>query len=239
MALTDSLKDKLLRNTGFFEGNNGYSNVTGNFDGQGLSFGIIQYNFGQGTLQPLLKEYIQNNETEFKAVFGTSKAATLKDIVNNKTKSQQISWAQSISTSGGNVVSEWKTLFESMGAKSANQALQRKYAESYFDRAVTFASKFGIISTQGLAFLFDHAVQSWSISGESSIISEITSLEKAWRNSGESSRYPDKDRLFSVLKGVNGTDPIARRTAIRNGSGTVHGKSYNISTFGLSYSTNF
>lgn len=239
MALTDSLKDKLLRNTGFFEGNNGYSNVSGNFDGQGLSFGIIQYNFGQGTLQPLLKEYIKNNETEFKAVFGTSKAATLKDIVNNKTKSQQIAWGDSISTSGGNVVSEWKTLFEAMGAKSANQSLQRKYAESYFDRAVSFAGKFGIVSTQGLAFLFDHAVQSWSISGESSIIAEIQSLEKAWRNSGETTRYPDKDRLFSVLKGVNGSDPIARRTAIRNGSGTVHGKSYNISTFGLSYSTNF
>ncbi|MEC0123390.1 hypothetical protein [Paenibacillus pabuli] len=239
MALTDSLKDKLLRNTGFFEGNNGYSNVTGNFDGQGLSFGIIQYNFGQGTLQPLLKEYIQNNETEFKAVFGTSKAATLKDVVNNKTKSQQIAWGESISTSGGNVVSEWKTLFESMGAKSANQALQRKYAESYFNRAITFAGKFGIISTQGLAFLFDHSVQSWSLSGESSIISEITSLEKAWRDMGETGRYPDKERLYSVLKGVSGSDPIARRTAIRNGSGTVHGKSYNIAAFGLSYSTNF
>jgi hypothetical protein len=50
MALTDSLKDKLLRNTGFFEGNDGYSTVSGNFDGQGISFGIIQYNFGQGTL---------------------------------------------------------------------------------------------------------------------------------------------------------------------------------------------
>ncbi|MEN1988188.1 hypothetical protein [Paenibacillus hubeiensis] len=239
MALTDSLKDKLLRNTGFFEGNNGYSNLSGNFDGQGLSFGIIQYNFGQGSLQPLLKEYIQNNETEFKGIFGTTKAATLKDVVLNKTKAQQIAWGDSISTSGGGVVSEWKSLFEAMGAKSANQALQRKHAQSYLDRAVAFAGKFGIVSTQGLAFLFDHAVQSWSLDGESSIISEITSLEKAWRNSGETGRYPDKDRLYSVLKGVKGSDPIARRTAIRNGSGTVHGKSYNISSFGLSYSTNF
>lgn len=97
MAISDNLKDKLLLNTGFFEGNDDYSTTTGNFDGQGISFGIIQFNFGQSTLQPLLTEYINNHEGEFNDVFGSTKAATLKDVVLNKTKAQQISWGDSIS----------------------------------------------------------------------------------------------------------------------------------------------
>lgn len=239
MAITNTVRDRLLTHTGFFEGDKGYSTVSGNFDGQGISFGIIQFNFGQGSLAPLLKEYIQNNGTEFDTVFGAAKAKILRDIVLNKTQAQQIAWGDSISTSGGQVIPEWKTLFENMGAKSSNQALQKKHAQSYIDRALSYATKFGIISTQGLAFLFDHAVQSWSFTDESSIISEISNSEKLWEKTGEPGRYPDKDRLYSVLKGVRGSDPIARRTAIRNGSGVVHGKSYNIANFSLSYTTNF
>lgn len=241
MALTDSVKDKVLRSTGFFEGNDGYSTTTGNFDGQGLSFGIIQFNFGQSSLQPLLKDYINNHNSEFTSVFGSSKAATLKDVVFNKTLAQQIQWGASISTSGGDVNSEWKPLFKNMGAKSANQTLQRQHAGQYFNRAETFANDFGIISTQGLAFLFDHAVQSWSFSGytQSQIRTEILRDESLWHQTGEKGRYPDYNRLYTVLKGVQGSDPIARRTAIRNGSGTVHGKLYRVSDFGLSYNTNF
>ncbi|WNS40890.1 hypothetical protein [Paenibacillus sp. MMS20-IR301] len=238
MAITNTVRDRLLTHTGFFEGDKGYSTVTGNFDNQGISFGIIQFNFGQGSLAPLLKEYITNNEAEFNSVFGASKAATLKNVVLNKTKAEQIAWGGSIS-SGGQVVTEWKGLFENMGAKSANQALQKTHAQSYIDRALSYATKFGIISTQGLAFLFDHAVQSWSFQNESSIVAEIAANERLWLQTGETGRYPDNQRLYSVLKGVTGSDPIARRTAIRNGSGTVHGKSYNISNFNLSYSANF
>lgn len=36
-----------------FEGSS-YTKLSGNFDGQGISYGLLQWNFGQGTLQPLL-----------------------------------------------------------------------------------------------------------------------------------------------------------------------------------------
>ena len=52
----DQLLDTCLNVTGHFEGGTPkYSAVTGNFDGMGLSAGIIQWNLGQGTLQQLLK----------------------------------------------------------------------------------------------------------------------------------------------------------------------------------------
>jgi hypothetical protein len=43
-----------LEITAGFEGG-GFDNVAGNFDGQGISAGILQWNLGQGTLQPLLQ----------------------------------------------------------------------------------------------------------------------------------------------------------------------------------------
>lgn len=40
--------------TGSFEGHSGWTNLSNNFDGQGVSMGILNQNLGQGTLQPLL-----------------------------------------------------------------------------------------------------------------------------------------------------------------------------------------
>jgi hypothetical protein len=45
-----------LNITGSYEGNQGWKNITGNFDGQGMSLGLMQQNLGQGSLQPWLIE---------------------------------------------------------------------------------------------------------------------------------------------------------------------------------------
>lgn len=240
MAISESLKDKLLLNTGFFEGDDNYSTTAGNFDGQGLSFGIIQFNFGQGSLQPLLKEYISNYETEYNGIFG-SKAATLKDVVFNKTKTEQISWGDSISDPKNkyNVISEWNTPFMSMGTKANNRALQKKHAGSYFTRAESLASLFGITTTQGLACLFDHAVHEWSFStSDQNVANEIKENADLYYQI-EGKPMPDFDRLYTVVKYTRTTDGRNRREAIRQGSGTVHGKNYRISDFGLSYNDRF
>ncbi len=52
-----SLLELCVKVSGGFENGNGasYDTVAGNFDGQGLSVGILQFNAGQGTLQILLQ----------------------------------------------------------------------------------------------------------------------------------------------------------------------------------------
>ena len=54
MGLKKSVLSQAIKITSFYEGS-GFDEVTGNFDGQGLSYGILQWNFGQGTLQPIFK----------------------------------------------------------------------------------------------------------------------------------------------------------------------------------------
>jgi hypothetical protein len=51
------LLETCVRVSGAFENGGGasYAAVSGNFDGQGLSAGILQWNAGQGSLQPLLQ----------------------------------------------------------------------------------------------------------------------------------------------------------------------------------------
>src|SRR5262245_6138993 len=70
-GLSDS-EAKALRITSTFETGKpgGFGGLTGNFDGQGLSFGLMNWNFGTGSLQPLLKEFLSKHPDRFRAAFG-------------------------------------------------------------------------------------------------------------------------------------------------------------------------
>ena len=46
-----------LNLTGSYEGGQGWINITNNFDGMGMSLGLLQQNFGSGSLQPLLLKF--------------------------------------------------------------------------------------------------------------------------------------------------------------------------------------
>jgi hypothetical protein len=62
MSLDEQMYFALALNvTGSFEGNVGWKNLAGNFDGQGISMGLMQQNLGQGTLQPLWIEALQRD----------------------------------------------------------------------------------------------------------------------------------------------------------------------------------
>ncbi len=235
--LSSNLKNRILNNTGFFEGDNGYSQITGNFDGQGISFGIIQFNFGQGTLQSLLEDYIDDYKDEFYEIFGRTKGDKLKDVVKNYSKKDQIKWADSISTGKNNysVKSEWKKAFEEMGESRNNIKIQKEYAKQYFVKALSYAEDFKIVTTQGLAFLFDQAVQEWSFEkGSSTIAKELRDSRYEYRHM-EGEELPEKDALSIIYKYVKSSDGRARREAIMRGSGKVHGKRYDIDDFDLSY----
>ncbi|MEM7647402.1 MAG: hypothetical protein AAF203_10865, partial [Pseudomonadota bacterium] len=59
---TDQVAFSLAMNiTGSFEGHAGWTNLSNNFDGQGVSMGILNQNLGQGTLQPLLIQMRENH----------------------------------------------------------------------------------------------------------------------------------------------------------------------------------
>jgi hypothetical protein len=70
-----------LNITGSFEGHQGWTNITGNFDGQGLSLGLMQQNLGQGSLQPWLIEMFKQYNSILFDYFSNADYKDLKSML--------------------------------------------------------------------------------------------------------------------------------------------------------------
>lgn len=70
-----------LNITGSFEGNSGWKNLAGNFDGQGISLGLMQQNLGQGTLQPLWIEMLTSHLDVMKNQFSSSQIQSMDQML--------------------------------------------------------------------------------------------------------------------------------------------------------------
>jgi len=94
-----------------------FQQITGNFDGAGLSFGPAQVNFGTGTLPPLFKKFAAADEAALRACFTDPDDYDEWRSVMNLPIPKQIEWADSLSTGRGrhDVVEPWKGYFRAVG----------------------------------------------------------------------------------------------------------------------------
>ncbi|AIG27237.1 hypothetical protein [Brevibacillus laterosporus] len=189
----------------------------------------------------MLKNYIRYHKAEFTSTFGKEKATILKKVVFEYRKEDQVRWGTSISLRGGGVVPEWKIPFQDMGRSRNNQKYQEDADMQYVDRAEDYCKRFGIITTQGLAFIFDHMVQTYRFVDERSIFVKIRELEDEYRKSHDRERLPDQDRLSVILDYISeSANQKLRRGLNKEGYGNYLGKTYDISDFGsLSYYSYF
>jgi len=107
-----------------------YTVVSGNFDGQGISYGPYQHNFGQDTLQPLLREMHEKWSgllsgtlmTAAKAPGSSSTFETMKnqflEIIARQPTSKQLDMIQKnwhVPGSSSRLKPEWKVFFTELG----------------------------------------------------------------------------------------------------------------------------
>ena len=152
-----------------FETNHGldlekaYSTAVGNFDGQGISFGIIQYNFGQETLQPILNSMIAEYPEDMKNIFKED----YEDLVEHLTgpKTELLAWADSITDSDGYSLQEkWALYFDDLGKHPYCQQLQQEGIEPYWKRAVDpICKNYGLMTCRGFVMAFNIAINEWSL----------------------------------------------------------------------------
>jgi peptidoglycan hydrolase-like protein with peptidoglycan-binding domain len=214
--------------TAQFEGrDDGYSTIAGNSDGMGLSLGIIQFNIGSGTLQPLFSDIINNERQLVLSVLGSDKTAELETMLS-QTLNQQISWAISINDNNNQIVSDWKSALIALCQTTEFRAIQNYYIEYYKIHAIDKCYLFGGFSTcRSYAFMFDCSVQFGSF--YSSEAFEITSLISS--NMTEIERLQViAEVLYNSRASVSG---YARQTCIINGSGIVNGSIVSISDYGI------
>lgn len=112
-----------------------YGALADNFDGQGMSFGLIQWNFGQGTLGPALQAMRVSDGETFDNCFSTAlNLSSLKEALDAGDHIQQKSWAISAQSSHR---AEWKKSFKALGQIEKFKEIQLKFAANYHNNVMS------------------------------------------------------------------------------------------------------
>ena len=165
---------KAVRITSTFETGRagGFGGLTGNFDGQGLSFGLMNFTVRAGSLIPLLQEFINRFPARFAAAFGKD-AARFREIVfavkpdpkNPKKKIRDVErQMQFVNTQmnliprkarGNRIVEPWKTYFGRLENDPEFRKIQVKAVRRALAAARRWCARFGLKTERGFVFMFD------------------------------------------------------------------------------------
>uniref|UniRef100_A0A831UET3 Peptidoglycan-binding protein n=1 Tax=Geobacter metallireducens TaxID=28232 RepID=A0A831UET3_GEOME len=203
-----------------------FAMASGDFDGQGLSFGALQWNLGQGSLQPLFREMAQKHPSLLEDIchdyFPELKAIFTSD------RDDQLAWVRSVQDQRRFTLFEpWKGLLTTLGRTEEFQAIQVNAAGKLFKDAKALCAEYGLWSERGVALMFDIKVQNGSISPlvKSQIMADFARL-----GSGLSADEAEEARLVIVAnRRAEASNPRwiedvrRRKTAIAHGEGMVHG----------------
>jgi hypothetical protein len=183
----DAAQEMALKITTYFEGGKSmnYQALADDFDGQGTSFGLIQWNFGSDTLGPLLKKMLDKDATAFAACFGEdADYDTIKKAITDKKKADQLKWARDRIK---NKRKAWESAFAKIGSNESFNKIQRTEASGqYHPLAVKVIKNIRDISStlfvnvevRSYCAIFDLCVQNGGIDNAVSAIKKRVTDEK-------------------------------------------------------------
>ena len=232
--LGESVQFRCMALTGSFETDqffpDCFAGLSGDFDGQGISFGVLQWNLGQGSLQPLLQNINTMHPDIVESIFGPN-YAEFKAMLGAP-KSEQLEWARSIQNVKHAPIEPWKGQFKTLGRQQLFQDIQVQFATRLFKDAIALCSDFGLLSSRAAALMFDITVQNGNIS---KLVKEQIEGDFGQINPGMSSDQAEVERLRIIANrraaAANAEwveDVRARKLTIANGQGTVHGNFYDL-----------
>ncbi|MDZ4799128.1 MAG: hypothetical protein SGI92_13260 [Bryobacteraceae bacterium] len=209
-----------------------FCGITGDFDGQGLSFGALQWNLGRGTLQPLLWTFLREHDDLAIEIFGAQRNM-IEQLLRAPVPSQ-LNFVRRLQNQRFQFQEPWRGMLTSMGQTPEFQAIQCDAAGKYLDRAKALVREFALRSQRGLALMFDIAVQNGSINKvvTKQILKDFASIPED---------DPETEKLITIARRRAAAsverfraDVLARKLTIAEGVGTVHGLRYNLADqFGL------
>lgn len=111
-----------------------FQQVTGNFDGAGMSFGPAQWNFKSGTLVPLFQLFEAADGAAYRRCFTDADDLAEFQRVLGRPAAEQIAWADAASTGRGKheIAEPWRGYFQALGRVTRFRAIMveealRKY----------------------------------------------------------------------------------------------------------------
>jgi hypothetical protein len=117
LTIDQALETAFSVTAGFETAGDKFQQVTGNFDGAGLSFGPAQVNFGTGTLVPLFRAFAAADAESLRQCFADPDDYSDWQTILTRPRVEQIRWADSITTGRGrhDVADPWKGYFQAVG----------------------------------------------------------------------------------------------------------------------------
>jgi peptidoglycan hydrolase-like protein with peptidoglycan-binding domain len=223
--------ERCLQITADFE-SHGFELVQGNFDGAGLTWGIVGFTLKSGEIGTIVAKADRVNAEIVDVAFGEL-AAPLREILGQPLR-QQIRWADAMSS--GRLRTElpapWKQAFRRFGTDPRVQLIQLDRARSYWDKAIEIATSYSLTSELGFALAFDIAVQNGGV--HDSVAEAIAGPLEIAARSGE------REVRVVIGNGVaDGSNPRwaedvrERKLAIATGEGMVHKARYSLQEWGL------
>jgi hypothetical protein len=213
-----------------------FSTICGDLDGQGISFGALQFNLGQQTLQPLLQIMVERHPGLMEDIFSDCLPALRRLLIADRC--EVLAFARTIQNPRFRLHEPWRGMFLTLGHTAECQQAQIEAASRYVDEAARLCARFQVSSSRALALMFDIAVQNGTIpDAVASLIDRDTE-----RLTGTDPLAVEVERLRIVANRRADTakprwveDVRARKLCIANGEGRVHGNDYHLEEqYGLS-----
>jgi hypothetical protein len=226
------LKQRCLQVTADFEGT-GFTKAVGNFDGAGITWGIIGFTLSNGELGALLKEIETAQHDVFVSAFGQQRHGKILEVIDQP-KAKQMAFANSISVGSKKmkILDEWDQSFIKLGSDPAVQEIQLQRTKKYFDIAERDVGRFNVKNELGLALCFDTAVQNGGIDQ-----TEATRIRKKVEQTPPATQQDLRLIITNVVAENSNPEFIEdvrkRKLSFATGKGTVHGSKYDVKTWGL------
>lgn len=193
----------------------------------GISFGALQWNVGQGSLQPLFKQMFEQHQDVSQAIFHehfTDVAALGSDSLP-----QQLAFSRSIQVRG-QVSEPWLGMLVTLGRSPQCQAIQAAQASKLFNQALQLCNQFSLTSERAAALMFDIVTQNGSIGSteRSQILSDYAAIPPNDPSTEVMRLRSIANRVAEASKPQFIEDVRIRKLTIANGTGTVHGIFYDL-----------
>jgi hypothetical protein len=228
------LLDRCLELTGAFETSlpppGCYAKVSGNFDNMGISFGALQWNLGQGSLQGLFTRIDIRHPNLIDEVFHVN-AKEWRNVLK-KTKAEAVAWAASVQTPKHQLFEPWRGLFRAVGQRDECHQVQCEFVKDVYDKAVHLCRDYGLQSERAVALFFDIVTQNGSIKPE---VKKLILQDFSSHPPSGNIKTDEPIRLRIVANrradAANAKwreDVRKRKLTIADGVGVVHGGNYDL-----------
>jgi hypothetical protein len=223
--LEQALETAFLVTSAFETAGDKFQQVTGNFDGAGLSFGPAQVNFGSGTLIPLFRKFKAADDSALRSCFTDEDDYDDWLRVMDLPIAEQVAWANSVSAGRGghDVVEPWRSYFRAVGRVDLYREIMVESVLTDYGGKMARALRalqrlkpeLGIDHLRCICSLYDLVVQQGSLDTAWSAIQERVRRENP----------PDQFRLTQLAVEERGrkaapqwrADAVSRRVGILKG----------------------